>query len=146
MPNVFHHRHTVLPDEADRMGHANNLAYMHWMIDAAVAHSAAQGWPGEALIHLGCAWVVRRHAIDYHYGAMPGDRIVVQTWVATMRKVTSLRRYRIVREADEKLLASAETMWAFVDFTTGRPKRIPADVAQSFVVVDASNEPSFNSQ
>ena len=49
-------------DEIDGQGHANNVAYVQWMQDAAVAHSAAQGWPGERYVELGCGWVVRSHS------------------------------------------------------------------------------------
>ncbi len=47
----------------------------------------------------------------------------------------SLRRYRVYRRADRQLLARAETRWVFVDYATGKPRRIPAQIAQSFPVV-----------
>ncbi len=136
MPGVYEHFHTVGDDEIDGLGHANNVAYVDWMQSAAVAHSAAQGWSGEAYRRLGFGWVVRSHTIEYHQPAWAGDQIVVQTWVATMKKVTSVRRYRIVRRTDGELLATAETKWAFVDYATGQPARVPREMAQSFQVVD----------
>ena len=45
MPEIFEYLHTVRDDEADSLGHANNVAYVEWMQSAALAHSAAQGWP-----------------------------------------------------------------------------------------------------
>jgi acyl-CoA thioester hydrolase len=53
-----------------------------------------------------------------------------------MKKVKSLRRYRIVRAGDEALLGTAETNWAFVDLASGKPTRIPSEVAAAFVLVD----------
>ncbi|MHC4398046.1 MAG: acyl-CoA thioesterase [Planctomycetota bacterium] len=135
MPDVFEHRHTVRDDEIDSLGHANNVAYVDWMQSAALAHSAAQGWPGERYRQLGSGWVVRTHRIEYRNPAFAGDLILVRTWVATMRKVTSLRRFRILRETDNALLAVAETNWAFVDYTTGNPRRIPREIAESFRVM-----------
>ncbi len=44
MPDVYLQEHTVIPDEVDGQGHVNNLVYMRWIVDAAVAHSSAQGW------------------------------------------------------------------------------------------------------
>jgi len=41
--------------------------------------------------------------------------IVVQTWISTLQKVKSLRKYRIVRPADSELLVRAETNWAFCE-------------------------------
>ncbi len=136
MPEVYEHSHTVRNNEIDGLGHANNVAYVDWMQSAAVAHSTAQGWPNKAYRQLGLGWVVRSHAIEYHQPAFAGNRIVVQTWVATMTKVTSIRRYRILLREDDKLLATAETKWAFVDYATGQPARIPSEITQSFQVVD----------
>ncbi len=136
MPDIFYHPHVIQADEIDGLGHANNVYYISWLQDAAVAHSTAQGWPGLRYHELGQGWVVRSHTIEYLLPAFAGDHVVVETWVATMKKVTSLRRYRIVRSGDGALLAAAETNWAFVDFTTGRPVRIPAEVAGAFAVVE----------
>lgn len=136
MPAIYEYLHTVGDDEIDALGHANNVACVEWMQSAAVAHSAVQGWPGEAYRQLGSGWVVRSHTIQYHQPASAGDQIVVRTWVATMKKVTSIRRYRIVRPADGELLATAETKWAFINYVTGRPARIPREIARSFRVVD----------
>jgi len=135
MADIFYHSHVVEAAEIDGLGHANNVVYIAWLQAAAVAHSAAQGWPGTRYHELGQGWVVRSHTIEYLLPAFAGDRVVVETWVATMKKVTSLRRYRIVRNGDAALLATAETNWAFVDFTTGKPVRIPPEVGGAFVVV-----------
>lgn len=132
---VYEHHHAVAPEEIDSQGHANNVAYVNWMQDAAVAHSRARGWTDARYHAMGQGWVARSHWIEYRQPAMPGDRIIVRTWVATMTKVTSTRRYRILREGNGDLLAVAETNWAFIDYTTGRPCRIPAEVVASFQLV-----------
>ena len=49
MPAIYCHSHVVRDDEIDGLGHVNNLHYLKWMQDAAVAHSAAQGWPTRAI-------------------------------------------------------------------------------------------------
>ena len=136
MPIVYEHHHTVRDDEIDGLGHANNVAYVDWMQSAAVAHSAAQGWPGEGYRRVGLGWVVRSHTIEYRQPAFAGDQVVVRTWVATMKKATSLRRYKILRTSDNVLLATAETKWAFINFTTRQPMRIPREIAEAFHVMD----------
>jgi acyl-CoA thioester hydrolase len=135
MPAIFEHSLTVRSREIDRLGHVNNLAYMAWIIDAAVAHSAAQGWTAERYEQIGAGWVVRSHEIKYVEPAYDGQQIIVRTWVADMSKVTSTRRYKIVRSADDKLLAEAATRWAFVDFATGSLRRIPEEVCRAFELV-----------
>jgi acyl-CoA thioester hydrolase len=135
MPEIYEHRHTVRPDEIDRQGHANNVVYVRWMQDAAMAHSAAQGWPDERYVQAGFGWVVRWHRIEYLQPAFAGDQLLIQTWVSTMQKVMSLRCYRFLRTGDSAPLATAETMWAFVDNAHGRPARILPAVAAAFSVV-----------
>lgn len=158
MPAVFHHPLRVRAEDADELGHANNLVYLRWAVSAAVAHTAAQGWPTSRYLGLQMGWVVRRHEIEYRKPAVPGDLILVRTWVAEMHKATSLRRYRIVRfdaaansavEADggagapgtpgvtgsEVLLATAATDWAFIDYRTGAARRIPPEVLADFTAV-----------
>lgn len=132
MPAIYHHRHTVLQGEIDSLGHANNVAYVVWMQSAAVAHSQQLGWPGSRYRALGKGWVARAHKIEYVRPAFAGEEIVVETWVADMKKVTSLRRYRIRRAADNTLLAKAETEWAFIDYATGRPVRITQEVLGAY--------------
>jgi acyl-CoA thioester hydrolase len=136
MPRIYEHALTVTSDEIDRLGHVNNLAYMRWMLDAALAHSAAQGWAPERYESLGSGWVVRSHEIKYLQSAFLHDPIVVRTWVAEMKKFSSIRRYKILRRNDECLLAAAATQWAFVDYASGSLKRIPDEITGSFKPVD----------
>lgn len=136
MPAIFEFACTVETEDIDALGHASNLAYLKWMQSAALEHSAAQGWPGTAYQALGAGWVVRSHQIEYLKPAHSGDRIIVRTWVADLKKVTSLRRYRIVRLSDGLLLATAATDWAFIHYATGMPRRIPVEVSQAFEVVE----------
>ena len=138
MTAIYEYEHAVTDAEIDEViMHVNNLAYMKWMQSAALAHSAAQGWPTEAYRQLGAGWVVRSHQIEYRLPALPGDSIVVRTWVANLKKVTSLRRYEIVRAGDARrpILAVAATDWAFIDFQSHQPRRIPAEVAGAFEIV-----------
>ena len=135
MPAIFEYRHQVTADEIDGVGHVNNIEYLRWMQHAAIAHSAAQGWPSQAYHELGQGWVVRSHFIEYLVPAFSGDEIVVRTWVADMKRVTSMRRYELLRIADGKQLAIASTNWAFVKFATLQPCRVPAEVLKAFELV-----------
>lgn len=135
MPAIYDYSHTVADSEIDEIGVAGNVTYIRWMMFAATAHSGEQGLPTEEYLRRGHGWVVRSHRIEYRRPALPGDRIVVRTWVATLNAATSLRRYRILRADTDELLATAETLWAFIDFDTRRPLRVPPDIAGAFEVV-----------
>lgn len=136
MPDIYLHEHTVRDDEIDVQGHANNLRFLHWMIDAAVAHSTVQGWSHNDYVRLGAAWVVRSHQIKYLQSAYAGEAVVVRTWVASMKRFSSVRKYRIIRRHDETLLASAETEWVLVNLETRALAPIPPELTASFTIVE----------
>lgn len=134
MTKYFEFPHTVTGEEIDDLNHAGNFHYVKWMQHAAVAHSSVNGWPAEKYSERGAGWVARSHKITYLKPAFEGDAIVIKTWVANMKPVTSLRRYEILDDSGD-LLATAETDWAFINYESQRPVRIPDDVASSFEVV-----------
>src|SRR3954454_6420100 len=81
------------PSSIDANGHANNVEFVRWMQDAAVAHADAAGCTAATLAAAGGAWVVRSHRIEYLRPAFAGDRLAVVTWVADFRRAFSLRKY-----------------------------------------------------
>ena len=120
----------AMPADIDGLGHVSNLVYLRWVLEAALAHSTAKGLDERAYVSRGQGWVVRRHEIDYLRAAFAGDELTVETRVATVLAASSTRRTRILREGE--LLARAATDWAYVDYRTGRPMRIPEDVKARF--------------
>jgi acyl-CoA thioester hydrolase len=134
MEAAYHHEIIVPPEVVDRNRHVNNVAYVQWMQDAALQHSTATGCT-RMTEALGATWVARMHRIEYLSPAFAGDVITVLTWIADFRKVRSLRRYKFIRAADQRVLAQGETDWVFVDAATGRPRGIPKDITALFQVV-----------
>jgi acyl-CoA thioester hydrolase len=123
-------RACVAPADVDSLGHANNLVYVRWVQESALAHSTACGFDEAAYLARGQCWVVRRHEIEYLRAAMPGEEVVVETRVASMGAASSVRLTRVLR--DGELLARATTHWAFLDLARGRPTRIPDDIRSAF--------------
>jgi acyl-CoA thioester hydrolase len=140
MPRLFVHAFAVPPEAIDALGHVNNLEYLRWAQDVAGLHSEAQGWPLARYVALGRGWFVRRHEIEYLRPAFAGDALTLVTWVAAFRRSSSPRRYLFFRPADGAVVARAETLWAFVDFATGVPTRIPPELAGAFEVVADDEE------
>lgn len=124
----------VLPGDIDRLGHASNQVYLRWVLEAALAHSTALGLDEEAYLARGEAWVVQRHELRYLRPAMSGDRLQVETRVASMSAASSVRRTRILRPADGAVLLVADTDWVYVDVARGKPARIPHDVRSRFPI------------
>jgi acyl-CoA thioester hydrolase len=129
---VFSKRFAVTAETIDVQGHVNNLAYVGWMQDVAIEHSAAVGWPMRRYLDLGAGWVVRSHFIEYLRPAFAHQRLSAHTWVPRFDQRSTPRRYLFVRDDDRAVLARAETAWVFVDLTTGRRRPIPADLLEAF--------------
>jgi acyl-CoA thioester hydrolase len=131
MGPAYEYEIDVPPSVIDANGHVNNVQYVQWMQEAAVAHFTAAG--GSPIIEsLGATWVVRSHRIEYLRPALAGDRVAVRTWVEDFRRVMSLRKYEFTRVNDQVVLATGETEWVFVDIATGRPKSIPPELRDLF--------------
>ncbi len=139
----FEWTHTVTAAEADGLGHASNVAFVDWLQTAAIAHSAAQGWPLERYVAFGAAFMVRSHHVAYLSQANVGDSLKVRTWVEDMSPARSLRRYEVWRlEPVPQKIARGETIWAFVDLKRGTPRRIPEEISACFRVRSRKGEPS----
>ena len=130
----------VTADVVDRNGHVNNVAYIQWLQDAAVGHARASGCMA-ATTAAGASWVVRTHHIEYFAPAFAGDTLTMLTWVVNFKRVRSLRKYKLVRAADQTVVARAETDWVFVNAKTGRPMTIPDDVKNTLPLFGKEMEP-----
>lgn len=122
----------IHPDDVDGMGHVNNIVYVRWVQEVALAHWHAVA-PADARAAM--TWVVLRHEIDYLHPARPGDEVRARTWIGEAQAIRYARHTAIVR-ADGTVLARARTLWCPVDIATGRPRRVPAEVRAAFSTTD----------
>lgn len=132
VPNPYLHRLAATSADIDSQGHVNNAAIVRWMDKAAFAHSASLGYDMAAFRAMEASFVVRRHEIDYLAQGYEGDEIIVATWPCKMERFTALRRHQIIRLTDGSTLARALTTWIFIDTTTQRPRRMPAEMIAKF--------------
>ena len=117
----------VEPADIDRLQHVNNVAFLRYVQDAAVAHWQSLA-PSEAQSAL--LWVVRRHEIEYFRPAYLGDELQVMTWVGEPSAARWDRFTEILRPADGQLLVQARTVWVLLDRASGRPRRIDPQLAR----------------
>jgi acyl-CoA thioester hydrolase len=119
----FSHSFTVKEEDIDEQGHVNNVTYLKWVQDVAIAHWTTVA--GEE-IREEYSWVVLRHEIDYKKGAFAGDALSAHTWVGDRTKITWDRHTRISR--GEEVLAEAKTVWCLVRRDLMRPARISEEI------------------
>lgn len=120
---------TVTRQDLDDMQHVNNVVYLQWVQDAALAHWNAKA--GTA-IREKYKWVVLRHEIDYKSPGYLHDALVLKTWVYDYNGVRSTRLVQIIRQKDNKLLAQASTSWCLLQAASGKPVRIGEDIMDLF--------------
>src|SRR5688500_4688324 len=84
----FSHSFRVSPEDIDEQGHVNNVAYLRWIQDVAVAH-----WRSAATEEMvdKYSWVVVRHEINYKKQAFNNDEVTATTWVGEWTRVTCER-------------------------------------------------------
>lgn len=128
-PGAFEIRIPVEEGDIDELGHVNNVVYVRWVQDAAVAHWQAEAAAGDQARYV---WIVLRHEIDYKQPAMPGDEIVARTWVGSASRLKFERLTEILRARDRKVLASARTVWCPIGRETGRPEPVSPEVRERF--------------
>ena len=117
----------VQPEDIDELNHVNNVVYLRWVQQVAVAHWNSLPDNEIRAKHL---WVALRHEIDYLSPAFLGDDVIGYTWVSSMEGAKSTRHVEFY--LGDKCLAKAKTIWCLLDATTLKPKRIGQDIKASF--------------
>jgi acyl-CoA thioester hydrolase len=119
----------VQREDIDAQGHVNNVVYLAWVNDIAIAHWASLT---DDAARARLIWVALRHEIDYKAEALLGDTVRVRTWTGAARGLRYARHTQIFRDADHTLLAEALTYWCPMDAATRKPTRPSADITALF--------------
>jgi acyl-CoA thioester hydrolase len=125
----------VAPPDIDGLGHVNNVVYVRWVQDIAVAHWRAVASAADQERFL---WIVVRHEIDYKQAARLGDTILARTWVGAATRIRFERHTELLRASDKALLAKARTVWCPVDAVTGKLASVSAEVRARFSVAEGA--------
>lgn len=117
----------VRHDEIDRFGRMHPAAYLRHLAHAAVLASTAAGYDPDWYARAGVMWFVRRSTMEIERPARLAEPLTIRTWVEDFRRVRSYRRYEVLG-ADGARRLTALTDWVYVDATTQRPRRVPAEM------------------
>jgi acyl-CoA thioester hydrolase len=119
---VFTRTYVPTPSDIDENGHVNNVVYLRWAQEMAIAHWDSKA-PPEA--QDAWAWVVLRHEVDYRRQLLPGETATARTWVADAAEGPRFDRFVRIDGPDGAMCAQARTVWCLVDAQTRRPRRVP---------------------
>jgi acyl-CoA thioester hydrolase len=120
---------TILWGDEDAFNHVNNVAYLRWCETARVEYFRRVGiFPqtppqgiGPILASLTCHY---RRPLNYP------DTVVVGTRVTAIGNTSFRMEHSIVSRAKGELAAEAESTIVTVDYSKGKPVRVPADVRE----------------
>ena len=120
----------VKPNDLDELNHVNNVRYIEWVNDVAKSH-----WTKLATQDMlqNYFWVLINHHITYKSQAVLNDNILLKTFVKSSEGVTSTRIVEIYNNDTQKLLATSETKWCFMDAKTKKPARITSEIINLFL-------------
>lgn len=123
--NSFSHEFEVKKSDIDEQGHVNNVAFVRYIQDVAVAH-----WFSVVSeeIRKKYTWIVLRHEIDYKKQAFEREEITAATWVGEPTRISWERFTEIKRGAD--LLVKAKSIWCLIDRQTTKPSRITEELIE----------------
>ena len=123
---VLSNTHTVRVRyaETDKAGMAHHAAYLVWFEEGRVELLRALGSPYRTLEAQGVHFPVRDARCRYRAVALFDDVLNVTTTVRHVGGASVRFGYRIVRPADDVVIAEGTTEHACVDYT-GRVQRLP---------------------
>lgn len=129
---IFTQHFPVAAADIDELGHVNNIVYLRYAQDIAIAHWRTRA-PPEMLDAF--VWVVTRHEVDYRAQLELGDDVEVRTYVdAAPRGPSWIRFVEVYKAGAEKPAAQIKSNWVLLDAQTRRMKRVPLDLAARFMI------------
>jgi acyl-CoA thioester hydrolase len=113
--------------ETDKMGIVYYAHYFVWFEIGRTEWLRETGWTYRAMEDEGFGLPVIAARCEYRSSARYDDDLRVETRARLVTPIRLAFEYRVIRVADEQLIATGETVHATVD-RTGRPVRLPARV------------------
>ncbi len=105
---------TVYPGDCDTYGHLNQASFLAYFERARWQMLAAG--PGMDLFERAGVWpAVRRAVVEYHAPAYPGQALRFQLAVTRLGRTSFTMRQVARREADDVLIATAESVFVCID-------------------------------
>jgi len=130
-PSSISNTHTVRVRyaETDQAGMAHHSAYLPWFEEGRVELLRSVGKPYQVLEAEGTHFPVREASCRYWALALFDDLLRVITTIEKVGGASVRFGYRIVRKADDTLIAEGHTHHACVD-DAGKVRRLPRDLRE----------------
>src|SRR5256714_14443199 len=113
--------------DTDCGGVVHNIAYLRFIEIARTLLAEELGLGLAQMIEDKKYPVVVRTEIDYRRAAKLGDRLVVEGWLDQLERVRFWCAFKIIRPADETLIAECRQMLAIIQMPDAKLLRVPDD-------------------
>jgi acyl-CoA thioester hydrolase len=128
---IFTQRFPVDAADIDELGHVNNIVYLRYAQEIAIAHWRSRA-SAEMVANL--VWVVLRHEADYRAALTLRDDVEVRTHVDDAPKGASWTRFvDIYKAGSDKPAVQIKSNWCLLDANTRRVKCVPMEIVQRFL-------------
>lgn len=125
---MFTHTLTVRFRDLDALNHVNNSVYLTYLEETRIAYMAARQVGGLTNPEQGT--ILAHCEIDYRRPALLADTLRIELGIGSIRHSSFEFTYRVIRQADEQLIAQAMTVQVCYNYRLGTPIRIPGDLLQ----------------
>jgi YbgC/YbaW family acyl-CoA thioester hydrolase len=105
----------------------HNLAYLRFIEVARTLLAEELGLGLAAMAETQKYPVVVRTEIDYRRAAKLGDKLVIEGWLDRLERVRFWCAFKIIRPADETLIAESRQMLAIIQMPDAKLLRVPED-------------------
>ena len=105
----------------------HNIAYLRFIEVARTLLAAELGLGLATMAETQKYPVVVRTEIDYRRAAKLGEKLVVEGWLDELERVRFWCAFKIIRPADETLIAECRQMLAIIQMPEGKLLRVPDD-------------------
>jgi YbgC/YbaW family acyl-CoA thioester hydrolase len=113
--------------DTDSGGVVHNIAYLRFIEIARTLLAEQLGLPLAEMAESKKYPVVVRTEIDYRRAAKLADRLVIEGWLDQLARVRFWCAFRILRPADDAVIAECRQMLALIEMPAGKLLRLPEE-------------------
>ena len=107
-------------------------AWVDLMIECGLRSGVRYGWTAQRSQEMDKIFVARKLWLALDEPARHGDELSITTWLADPGRSTITRQYTAQRLRDGASIACARILWVYLDLSSGRPARMPAEFMENF--------------
>ncbi|MDH4198900.1 MAG: acyl-CoA thioesterase [Spirochaetia bacterium] len=117
--------------DIDFNSHVSNIVYIRWMEIGRLKLLDAVGMEINKIIQQGFGPVLMETSISYKKPLLLSDKVKVELWVSELGKASAWLQFRFYNQMEE-LAASGAQRGLFIDFVSGKPRRISDEERSKF--------------